>query len=264
MITTNEQGTERDAPLEFAERNDAAAWRYDIVDSPVGELLLVSDGDSLVGLHMEEPSGPRPVAPEWRRDPTATKQAAEQLRAYFAGELRSFDVPIAPGGTAFQRAVWGALGEIPYGTTATYRDIAEAIGRPRAMRPVGGANHHNPVAIIVPCHRVIGADGSLTGYGGGLERKALLLELERSTLAALRRTEARPWSQPSQLRMRKPPAEIGPGVAIEPSAIALASSVRSNQRTSWCSSLMRSGALVASASKAIMSEEGKGQGWEPR
>jgi len=183
VITTSEKGNSPDTGVVFAERNDAALWRYEVMDSPIGELLLVSDGDSLVGLHLEAPAGPSPIGPGWRRDPLATKDAAEQLRAYFAGELRSFEVPVAPGGTAFQLAVWRALTEIAYGSTASYRDVAEAVGRPRATRAVGGANHVNPVAIIVPCHRVVGADGSLTGYGGGLERKALLLDLERSASA---------------------------------------------------------------------------------
>ena len=103
---------------------------------------------------------------------------AAQLDAYWRGELTVFDVPMNPPGTGFQRQVWAALSEIPYGTTVTYGEIAEAIGKPRAVRAVGRANGSNPIAIVVPCHRVIGADGSLTGYGGGIERKEKLLELE--------------------------------------------------------------------------------------
>ena len=172
--------------VRFTERNGTDRWRYDVVNSPLGELLLVSDGDSLVGLHLEKPAGPNALPPAWRHDRGATREVAEQLAGYFAGEVQSFDIPVAPGGTEFQRAVWAALTEIPYGQTASYREVAQAVGRPRATRAVGGANHVNPVAIIVPCHRVVGADGSLTGYGGGLERKALLLELEHEVLVGAR------------------------------------------------------------------------------
>lgn len=104
--------------------------------------------------------------------------AADQLRAYFAGELREFDLPLAPRGTPFQLSVWDAVSAIPYGSTATYAEIAAAIGHPSACRAVGAANGRNPLPLIVPCHRVIGAAGALTGYGGGLERKRSLLDLE--------------------------------------------------------------------------------------
>jgi methylated-DNA-[protein]-cysteine S-methyltransferase len=105
-------------------------------------------------------------------------QAADQLRAYFAGELREFDIPLAPSGTAFQRQVWSAVSAIPYGATATYSEIATAVGRPSACRAVGAANGRNPLPVIVPCHRIVGAAGGLTGYGGGLDRKRSLLDLE--------------------------------------------------------------------------------------
>jgi len=105
-------------------------------------------------------------------------EAGKQLRAYFAGELRVFDLPLAPNGTAFQRAVWDAVSAVPYGSTATYSEIAAAVGRPAACRAVGAANGRNPIPVIVPCHRVIGAAGALTGYGGGLDRKHSLLDLE--------------------------------------------------------------------------------------
>jgi len=104
--------------------------------------------------------------------------AADQLRAYFAGKLREFDLPLAPRGTPFQLSVWDAVSAIPYGSTATYAEIAAAVGRPSACRAVGAANGRNPLPVIVPCHRVIGAAGALTGYGGGLERKRFLLDLE--------------------------------------------------------------------------------------
>jgi len=106
------------------------------------------------------------------------QRAEHELKAYFSGELKEFTVPVDVRGTEFQRAVWRELCNIPYGKTASYKDIAEAVGRPKAFRAVGGANHNNPVAIIVPCHRVVGHDGSLTGFGGGLDIKAFLLEHE--------------------------------------------------------------------------------------
>jgi methylated-DNA-[protein]-cysteine S-methyltransferase len=148
--------------------------RYQIVDSPIGPLLLLGEGDALTGLHMEPfeiPVGARP-------DAAALREAEEQLGAYFDGELTEFDLALAPHGTPFQLRVWSALTQIPYGTTATYGAVAEAVGRPDAVRAVGACNGQNPIAVIVPCHRVIGADGSLVGYGGGLDRKRLLLELE--------------------------------------------------------------------------------------
>jgi methylated-DNA-[protein]-cysteine S-methyltransferase len=105
-------------------------------------------------------------------------EAADQLRAYFAGELREFDLPLAPRGTAFQRRVWDAVSAIPFGATASYAEIAAVIGTPSACRAVGAANGRNPLPVIVPCHRVVGSTGALTGYGGGLERKRALLDLE--------------------------------------------------------------------------------------
>jgi AraC family transcriptional regulator of adaptative response/methylated-DNA-[protein]-cysteine methyltransferase len=110
-----------------------------------------------------------------------SRQVVQDVEAYFAGGLRSFDLPLAPCGTDFQREVWGALAEIPYGETRSYADVAAALGRPKAVRAVGAANGMNALAIVVPCHRVVGADGRLTGYGGGLWRKRRLLDLERGT-----------------------------------------------------------------------------------
>jgi methylated-DNA-[protein]-cysteine S-methyltransferase len=121
----------------------------------------------------------------WVRDADAFADVAHQLDAYFAGELRDFDLQLAPAGTPFQQQVWSALRAIPYGETASYGEIASTVGQPGAARAVGGANNRNPIAIIVPCHRVIGAGGSLTGYGGGLERKRKLLALEAGTPALL-------------------------------------------------------------------------------
>jgi methylated-DNA-[protein]-cysteine S-methyltransferase len=118
------------------------------------------------------------VQPEWRRDDSAFTEACGQLDEYFAGERTEFDLPLNPAGTPFQRRVWDALKTIPYGEIRSYGEIAEQIGRPGAARAVGLANGRNPISIVVPCHRVIGASGALTGYGGGLERKQYLLDLE--------------------------------------------------------------------------------------
>lgn len=162
--------------VEFLAPADAMP-RYTIVDSPIGELLLVGDGHALTGLFMlDDRSGA--VGAHWRADPGLFTEVERQLRAYFAGELRVFDVPLAPRGTDFQREVWRALTSIPYGTTSTYGKIAADVGRPAASRAVGMANGRNPISLIVPCHRVIGSNGTLTGYGGGLHRKEYLLTLE--------------------------------------------------------------------------------------
>ena len=153
---------------------------FTVIPSPVGPLTLVAEDDALIGLHFDcDPNGIRP-RPEWVRDDRRFRQAVAQLGEYFAGRRRTFDLPLSPRGTAFRKLVWRALQEIPYGQTATYGEIARAIGQPQASRAIGGANHHNPLAIVIPCHRVIGADGSMTGYGGGLPRKRLLLDLESS------------------------------------------------------------------------------------
>lgn len=149
--------------------------RFTTVPSPIGDLLLLGDGDALSGLYME----PWAPAAAWQRADDAFTAAREQLDAYFAGELTAFDLPLAPRGTEFQLRVWTALQEIPYGETTSYGALAGRIGAPGAARAVGLANGRNPISIIVPCHRVIGAGGSLTGYGGGLERKRALLDLER-------------------------------------------------------------------------------------
>ncbi len=149
-----------------------AGWHR--VDSPLGELQLVGAGRSLTRLEMS----PRGVPAGARHDPEAFGDVEAQLDAYFAGELTEFDVPLAPAGSGFQLAVWEALTRIPYGETASYGEIAAELGRPDAVRAVGSTNGRNPIAVIIPCHRVIGADGTLVGYGGGLPRKRLLLELE--------------------------------------------------------------------------------------
>ncbi|NDL58088.1 methylated-DNA--[protein]-cysteine S-methyltransferase [Phytoactinopolyspora mesophila] len=156
------------------------------IDSPVGELLLTADDAGLTGLHMEERRhGPAGIDPRWVRDESTFADAHKQIDAYFAGELQEFDLPLNPSGTTFQRRVWASLRTIPYGEVRSYREIAEEIGRPTASRAVGMANGRNPISIIVPCHRVIGTSGALTGYGGGLERKRLLLDMESQEASLL-------------------------------------------------------------------------------
>lgn len=165
---------------------------YDTIDSPLGELLLASDGRALTAVHMGGAPGPG-----WQRDPVPLREAADQLQAYFAGELREFDLPLAPAGTPFQREVWEALRRIPYGETIGYGELAAAVGRPHAARAVGAANGRNPIAVVVPCHRVIGASGALTGYGGGLGRKRLLLDLEAGQRSwTLIGADGRPYESP--------------------------------------------------------------------
>ena len=149
--------------------------------SPVGRLTLVGQGDDLVGLYFDKDPLAAKMRADSTRDDRRLRPAIEQLEEYFAGARTTFELSLVPPGTAFQRKVWGALLRIPFGQTATYGEIARAVGRPDASRAVGGANHRNPIAIIIPCHRVIGADGSMTGYGGGLPRKRLLLDLEART-----------------------------------------------------------------------------------
>lgn len=152
---------------------------YTSIDSPIGELLLLGDGHALHGLYMQEGRKPKRVAPQWRRSGATFTGIESQLREYFAGERVTFETPLAMAGSQFERQVWDALRGIPYGETVSYGEIARRVGQPAAARAVGLANGRNPIAVIVPCHRVIGADGSLTGYGGGLPRKRLLLELEQ-------------------------------------------------------------------------------------
>ena len=149
-----------------------------ITDSPLGELTLLSDGTHLTGLYLPVHKGAPADTSAWQWDAAPFRSVVAQLREYFAGERRQFDVAAAGAGTPFQQKVWAALRAIPYGATATYRDIAVAIGSPKAVRAVGLANGRNPISVIVPCHRVVGANGSLTGYGGGLAAKQLLLDLE--------------------------------------------------------------------------------------
>jgi methylated-DNA-[protein]-cysteine S-methyltransferase len=158
---------------------------YSIFMSPVGELLLTSERGMLSRLNMALQRGKVAPSPEpaWRRDDKALNQARQQLGAYFEGDLQTFDLPLHMAGTPFQKQVWQGLLAIPYGTTISYAELARRIGRPGASRAVGAANGRNPIGIIVPCHRVIGANGTLTGYGGGLDRKEWLISHESAAVA---------------------------------------------------------------------------------
>lgn len=179
---------------------------YTLHPSPIGDLLLTSDGEALTGVYMEPhklegvaglepseaaafvpaPDGGLESRPDWRREDAPFRATRDRLDAYFTGKRITFDdLPLRPSGTPFQRRVWRALRTIPYGETATYGEMARKIGRPKAVRAVGAANGRNPIPIIVPCHRVIGADGSLTGYGGGMDRKRRLLDLEAGVASLL-------------------------------------------------------------------------------
>jgi methylated-DNA-[protein]-cysteine S-methyltransferase len=151
---------------------------YTIFDSPVGELMLVGRDDAVTAIEFaggRRSGGPKP---DWVRSDKPLREAIRQLKSYFAGKRTSFDLPLSPAGTEFQRQTWNALLEIPYGETRSYAQIAERIGRPKAVRAVGAANGSNPISIVVPCHRVIGSNGDLTGFGGGLDVKRKLLNLE--------------------------------------------------------------------------------------
>ncbi|MQA91051.1 MAG: methylated-DNA--[protein]-cysteine S-methyltransferase [Gemmatimonas sp.] len=166
---------------------------YDIQESPIGDLRLTSDGEFLTGIWMLDPDDevqPRSrTGMSWVRTSSPFKHAREQLIAYFTGGLSEFTLPLATRGTPFQMRVWEGLRSIPYGQTISYGELAHRIGDPKAVRAVGSANGRNPLPIVLPCHRVIGADGSLTGYGGGLDRKRTLLELEGVALAGTRQAE---------------------------------------------------------------------------
>lgn len=170
-------------PTTVAAEPDATL--HTIVDSPLGPLTLVTRAGGLAGVYMtqqrhlppEDTFGPRVAV----TDVPLLTRTADQLAAYFTGDLRDFDLDMSTSGTPFQRRVWTALRDIPYGETVTYGELAAAVGQPTASRAVGLANGRNPLSIVVPCHRVVGANGSMTGYGGGIERKRWLLDFERGT-----------------------------------------------------------------------------------
>ena len=147
------------------------------LDSPLGRLILIDKAGALATVAFA--GGRLPSGPYQKQETPLLLEAARQLAEYFSGKRRNFDLPLAPEGTEFQQDCWQALCAIPYGKTCSYGEIAAQIGRPKAVRAVGQANNRNPIAVIIPCHRVIGANGKLTGYGGGLDNKELLLELEQ-------------------------------------------------------------------------------------
>jgi len=151
--------------------------------SPVGPLVLAGEGDTLTHLRLDAQAHPPAGIEEWRHDPSAFDQVVDQLEAYFAGDRTDFDIDMRLRGADFHTEVWRGLLEIPYGETRSYGWLATRVNRPGAARAVGSANGRNPIAIVVPCHRVIGADGTLVGYGGGLNRKRALLDLERQHFA---------------------------------------------------------------------------------
>jgi len=155
--------------------------QYRYHHSPIGRLLLACDAAGLRHLYMDEPD-PWPLSDAWLPASGELDEVCRQLDDYFAGRCQRFELRLAPSGTAFQQAVWRALLDIPYGQTSSYGQLARRIDRPKAVRAVGAANGANPIAVIIPCHRVIGSDGSLTGFGGGLARKELLLRLEGAWL----------------------------------------------------------------------------------
>ena len=155
------------------------------IESPVGPLLLAADDAGLREILFVNGRHPARPDPSWKENPQPLKETIRQLRAYFAGKLEQFDLPLAPEGTPFQLDVWRRLCDIPYGETISYGELAQRIGNPKASRAVGLANGSNPIPIVIPCHRVIGSNGKLTGYGGGLPIKEKLLALERRQLLLL-------------------------------------------------------------------------------
>jgi len=158
---------------------------YAFLDSPIGRLLLAGDANGLQQILFSTDGRPARPDPEWIEDRSALAEAILQRKAYFAGALENFDLSLSPQGTPFQRRVWIELQKIPYGKTISYGELARRIGNPKASRAVGLANGSNPISIVIPCHRVIGSNGKLTGYGGGLPIKEKLLALERRQLRLL-------------------------------------------------------------------------------
>ena len=153
---------------------------YDFYDSPHGRMLLVASGEGLTGVYFDGQKYHASIEPGWREDPrhAILRQAGRELAEYFAGERKRFETPLAPEGTPFQRAVWRAISSVDFGRTIPYGELAIRAGFPGSSRAAGAATGRNPLTIIVPCHRIVGSDGSLTGYAGGLERKRALLALE--------------------------------------------------------------------------------------
>jgi len=160
---------------------------FDRIESPQGALVLASDGDALTGVWFDGQRYQPPISADWRRrdDLPILRRAADLIASYFAGHRPHFDLPLALAGTVFQRAVWTAIAAVPYGRTIAYGTLAERVGRPESARAAGAATGRNPLSIVIPCHRIVGATGALTGYAGGLDRKRGLLALEAGTGGAL-------------------------------------------------------------------------------
>jgi len=168
----------RDALVEITQLREKPVHFYDYLETSHGRMLLVANDEGLAGVYfVGQKYYPKP-APDWKRDPRALQRAKRELTEYFAGKRKRFGIPLAPEGTPFQRAVWREIGRLACGETITYAELARRAGRPGAARAAGAATGRNPVSVIVPCHRIVGSDGSLTGYAGGLPRKKALLALE--------------------------------------------------------------------------------------
>ena len=164
-----------------------SAIYFDRMPSPLGEMVLASDGQALTGAWFDGQRHQPAVALAWQRRPDlpVLRRAALELAEYFAGERIEFGLPLAPSGTPFQRAVWQAIAGVPYGATVAYRELAARAGRPECIRAAGAATGRNPLSIVIPCHRIVAANGALTGYAGGLARKRALLALENGAVAAV-------------------------------------------------------------------------------
>jgi methylated-DNA-[protein]-cysteine S-methyltransferase len=160
---------------------------WTVLATPVGEMMVIGDDDAVHFVHLPDSYVRREFDTDRAGEPAAVGAALEQIDAYFRGDLKEFSLPLDPAGTEFQRTVWLALADIPFGETESYGELATRVGNPKACRAVGLANGRNPIPLVLPCHRVIGANGSLTGYGGGLELKQRLLDHERSVPASGRR-----------------------------------------------------------------------------
>ena len=172
----------RNTYLEIGSDDMSTSTRFAWCSSPVGEVFLTACDGALTGLHLFGRRADRLIPDDWTEGADVLDAARTQLDAYFEGGARSFDLPIRLEGTPFQRRVWGELCKIPYSQTISYAELARRVGNPAASRAVGGANGRNPISLIVPCHRVIAADGTLGGYGGGLDRKLWLLQFEAENL----------------------------------------------------------------------------------
>ena len=157
--------------------------QYDLIDTPLGKLLVAGDREGIRRINFQQGNQPFPIGTDWKRNSRSLQDATIQLKAYFSGNLKRFDLQLAPQGTDFQQKVWRALQGIPYGVLVSYQDIANKIGNPKAYRAVGAANGKNPIPIVIPCHRVVGSNGQLTGFAGGLHLKEYLIELESATYA---------------------------------------------------------------------------------